>query len=732
MLLFSDGFDSYNIYDIRYKWGFFGCEVPYPTYVPEARIVSGLDTSCNKNWATKGGRALYLGRRQGQLMTTFRPSRTVYAGFAFRSQCNDNVVQRITFATKEMIDRGRGDRMNSVQNSTDTNIQSPYDPAFPVAILDMRIYAYYITYTWTFTGGSVQVGHLDTNMNMLSGDYHYIQVGMTLMGNVSALPEAWCEIRIGNALACRARHQNILTAAPDGTGYFYMNALSLWLNKEMSYYAPAYTTIDDVYILNDEGTVNNGFLGNVKVRRATVSADGTDNDGVPTLQSGDIRRFQAVDEDFIGSNALPYPQPTPEQDPLFIPWELTAKDDYLTLNNRGDRQSFRMHSIDFAGSAPYLHGAILHGLARGSQYGIEGSTMLKGFRRSGLVETESSPIDIPVSTYRVYDSVPRPSPVNNWGIIRSWQDYPLAFDNEEVVPPGQYPQTWSVEAVQNSEWVFELAPCTIDPIMYDPNLVRFNLINDEVCADFLGCLDYTHRYFDCYASDTFNLAVPAPLYERTFKVVDTLYWSPEISLWRMFYKSVNDTIEFAEEIPWVFLFTQSALGIADEIFLEWQDLVAESLAIGDWTSGWWEELFTDAIDITDTAVASFIERLEETFGLEEPYLWDGHEDVEETLEINVTYVWDNHELMEEYLYPDDTLSHGMGLEVEEVIGWSEDHFDGWLVEELRPPLTLTDSILTQHWRYERFFGIVISSWQINPVEQEGQDGNHNGDNPWGW
>jgi hypothetical protein len=27
--------------------------------------------------------------------------------------------------------------------------------------------------------------------------------------------------------------------------------------------------------------------------------------------------------------------------------------------------------------------------------------------------------------------------------------------------------------------------------------------------------------------------------------------------------------------------------------------------------------------------------------------------------------------------------------------------------------------------------LVITSWQVNPIEQEGTDGDHTGENPWG-
>ena len=717
MLLFSDGFDSFNIYDVRYKWGFFGFEKSYPSYLPEARIVSGTDPSCNKPFATKDGRALYLGVLQGQLVTTFRPSRTLYAGFAFRGVTTAFTKIRITFATKAKIDRGIG------RPSDCGEIDNP------VGILDLTIYPYYTNYIWTFTGGQVKVGTINTAMDMLSGDYHYIQVGMTLMGNVSALPEAWCEIRFGNRLASSERQQNILTSAPDGAGSFYMNALSFSFNREYDYYHPCYTTVDDFYILNDEGTVNNSFLGNVKVRRALPSAEGADNDAVPTLKYGDARRFQSVDEDFIGSNALPYPQPTPEQDPLFIPWE-TGFEDYLTLEHRGDRQSLRFHSVPFEGSAPEIYGAVLHGLAMASMQGNAGTTVLKGYKRVGLIPlVEAKPTDVPLTherenEYTSYNPQTRAR--------RTWQTYPMVFENDEVVPPGQHPQIWNPEVLNDSEWVIELADCELDPLMYDPNLIRFNLNHEEVCSEFLGFVEVVHRFYDALVAESLALVDAPPTYQRTFKIAETLYWSPEISVYRKFHKSINDTIKFAEAIPWIFLFAQGQISFADAIFLEWHDLVEEEIVAIDWSSGFWEELFKSSIDITDTAVASYIERLDEMFGLEEPYLWDGHEDVEETLEINVTYVWDNHELMEEYLYPDDNVMQGIGLFAGDGFGLAEDHFDGWLVEQVDDHFTPADSVLTQHWRYERFFGIVIASWQVIPEEQFGNDGNHDGDNPWGW
>jgi hypothetical protein len=119
------------------------------------------------------------------------------------------------------------------------------------------------------------------------------------------------------------------------------------------------------------------------------------------------------------------------------------------------------------------------------------------------------------------------------------------------------------------------------------------------------------------------------------------------------------------------------------------------------------------------------------FGLEEPYLWDNHELIEDEIAIDADEPWDNHELLEEYLYPDDFTQNGVGLIAEDVMGIAEDHHDGYWVELSMGSTTIVDSVLTQHWRYETMFGMVINSWEVAPIEQTGSDGDHTGDNPWG-
>ena len=194
---------------------------------------------------------------------------------------------------------------------------------------------------------------------------------------------------------------------------------------------------------------------------------------------------------------------------------------------------------------------------------------------------------------------------------------------------------------------------------------------------------------------------------------------------------LNETLEFAEYLPYTIMFGWSILGLDDEAFVQYIDLIAEEIGAADWADGYWEELFEDGFNAADLTDAAFILTLDEAFGLEEPFIWDGHEDIEESLEFNVSYVWSGHELLEEYISAEDYAKYGFGHLIQEALDLAEEHYGGWWVESGGDYADFEDSVLTQHWRYEIIFGMVLDSWQVDPIEQYGNDGDHTGDNPWG-
>lgn len=692
MLLFSDGFETFHINDLARKWGI-------ATIGAGASIVHGTELSTSKPYARKEGRALYQPKGGvTSLNVGFRPSRTLYFGFAVRG----NGTAQDPYIPVELYFYGKNDVSSQ---GSETHI----------ARLALKIEATRVVCTWYFRMAPVNgaitystvTGVIATNANMVSGDYHYIQGAFTLHGNVAGQPQAWAEVRVGQRQDKVYQASNIYTSATDSNQLFYANNLSLvfgrgyWQSTGYAYGG----CIDDFYLCNDEGPVNNTFLGNVNVRRVLPVAEGSANDSVPY---GTMFRFQAVDEDFISFGIMPTPQPDPEVDPLFLPWE-NGDEDYITLSTRGEKQYFLFNNVDFQGSQPIIHGTILHALCDATQYG--GALV-----DSGLVGLRKIGVDAPI------ESTPIHRPVYKSG---AFLPYRFAFDNTEIPAEGQPYQEWSATVVNGSEWGVKLEPVAIDPNMCNPRLTRFNLKFDDIVVDQIALADFSHRYFEEPVAEGIDFADFSGR-DYTWFFDEELYFQEQADWIKVCTRFLVETLNFTDVIPWTYLFAGEFLAFEEAIQVDFIDTVDEAIAVADWATGFWEELFNDEFGVSDISVASFIMILDEAFGLEEPYLWDGHEDIDETLALNVTYVWDNHEIIEEYLYPDDVISQGIGLDIADGFDLTEDHHDARWVEISDDNLAATDEVLTQHWRYEFFWGYCISSWQVTPVEQAGNDGNHSG------
>jgi hypothetical protein len=707
MLLFADGFETFSPYDLWRKWGYCSWYGPgTSTSIVRPIIVHGDDTTFSpaKPYARRtGGRAI-----QGtkySLLTPIKPSRTVFTGFAFRrASLSGPVTITLTFV--------KGCPYDKVPAFANQNEIGDFTtPGMVVAACTLSISASYIDVSWSFVGTNTttKTGRINTSANLLNGDWRYIQVGMTLMGNVVAQPQAWAEVRLGSR-GDRLVLSNIMTADESGSNSsFLINAIKIvpGVPNYYSIYTGAVIGLDDVYICNDEGEFNNTFLGNVSVRRASVSGDGTENNSVPY---GDTYRFRTVDEDYIDTvNSLPVPIPSHETTPLFIPWE-TFANDYLELEERGDRQLMRFTSLGAQGSTSKVYGAILHTLLK-PQYRDTLNT-LKAVRRFGTEElVESKPMDAPLIMKTEFES------------------RHFIWENEETVDPGSPYLRWAPTAVDASEWGLELTPVAIAPETYDPAIVRVNLIIYDTVAEEIDLSELMHRYFEEFVDETFA-ARDDTGYEFVWAIYDSLVLESFTEGNRGGNRFLNETIEFEDVIPWTYLFAGEFIGFEEAVSIQFLDTIDEAIDVYDWADGFWEEVFTDAIEVTDETAISIIEILEEMFGLEEPYLWDGHELIEEELSIDADEPWDNHEILEEYLGSADEAMNGIGLDIADGFGLEETGYGFW-VELFRDGTAIVDSILTQHWRYETMFGMVVSSWQVAPVEQAGTDGNHTGDNPWG-
>ena len=733
MLLFCDGFETFSPYDLWRKWGYANwSKATAPNINPQ--IVHGMDQShfpFQPHARRNDGRAL-----QGpcSLLTTIKPSRTLFMGFAFRVSAKGaygNPEFTVKFFRNYRYDKRwfngpydgvgtfpmYGYSAESTYGYTgyyfESNIQ-----ALLIAQCFIKVESTRIRVQWSFQGdtlvgtndyfGVKQDAYLNSYSTLDDGSWHYIQVGLTLMGNVAAQPQAWATVFLDNQ---ELTFSDIMTC-PEGNirTSFHFNAVGLDFGR-LNALDYGIGSIDDFYICNDEGPANNTFLGPIHIKRLSVTGDGSYTDGIPT---GAGYRFQTVDEDYIDTvNALPSPLPNPEQNPLFITWE-DFRSTYTTLMERTDKETMRFASLNAQGVYPKIYGAVLHSLLN-PLYKDTPATIKAVRRLSNGTLVESNAMDAPL----VKDT--------------EYEHRQFTWDNAEVIDyeAGEQYINWNPSAFDASEWGFILEPVAIDPKTYDYSVLRITIIRDELIDEEMALDDFTHRFFEETADDEMALTVD-PAYEYTWRFDDVIYLETASEGNRGGNRFLNETLEFSEYIPYVDLFINDYLCLQQEdIFVQYADFIGDEFATADWSDGYWEELFADSFIISDEDVLGLVLFLDDALGLEEPYLWDNHEDLGDTFAIDADEPWDNHEQCDEYLYPDDFAQDGYGLEIEEYFGLEEDHFDGYWVEVMGDQTDILDHILTQHWRYDIVFGMVLDSWQMIPIEQYGNDGVHTGDNPWG-
>jgi hypothetical protein len=63
---------------------------------------------------------------------------------------------------------------------------------------------------------------------------------------------------------------------------------------------------------------------------------------------------------------------------------------------------------------------------------------------------------------------------------------------------------------------------------------------------------------------------------------------------------------------------------------------------------------------------------------------------------------------------------------EDTLVFDPEHFDGNWVEQSQLRFSINDSVLTAQWRHELFWGVIVASYQIEPIEMECPEGNRMG------
>ena len=697
MLLFTDGFECEHPGEIPRKWGF-GENFSYTA--EKLEIVTGWDNSTlppgKFSRRPEDGRALHFNGDYswGDMFTYIRKSRSVFAGVGLRWTNTLSADQpKFTFSFYTRNFPGIAGKVTAPYATLESNL---------VATCTFTILGTYADIVWSFPSDYCPdiFQQINKNTNLKNGEWHYLQAGLTLHGNVEDNPQAWVETRIGSTTSDRT--ENVFTAAPNAENGNFIDTVGLSLERWTSY--------DDVYITNDEGEVNNGFLGPIYIRSTLPETQGSKNDGVP-VNTSEVDRAQAVNEAKIGIiETMPANPPTPEEDQHFQAWE-DPREKYLQLPRKGSTQTFDFSNPNFAGSDPKFFGAIAYMMTRPGYYD-QGQTGIKPIMKSGLTYIEPS--------------VPQRRPMmslfdNEWELRRGIFENP-DVDNEVVNFLSEH---WNRTALANAEFGIEVIASDDDPEAYLPAYLRVQYTHDDLIDEQMDLLDAPERFWEEMMNTTFDLSA-ATEYQWVFPIVDELTLSEAGSDGAKIVKIyVNSVAYLKDEIPWQYLFVGDQIFLGETLQTTWLQVLEDLFETQDTSYHFWVEEVIDTLSTTPSNTFGFTLKAMDELGMTEN-MGTNHEFISDGLMIDSTYIFSGHEFVAETLYPDDRSSVGILEAIQDVLDFEEEHYDGWYVAVIADQFSIVDDILTQHWSYDWFFGMCLDAWQNEPIEQDSVDGDHTG------
>jgi len=699
MLLFTDGFECEHPKDISRKWG-----IGENFDVDDLEIVTGWDDSTSPpgkfSRRPEDSRALRFGGDNAfnPLCTYIRKSRSVFVGVGLRwTNVPYGVQPRFTISFHTRTFPGVPGKIEIGNEYSAGGIDSPV-----VATCLFIIRGTYADITWSFPSDSCSdiYQQINKNTDLTNGDWHYLQAGMTLHGNTLGDPQAWVETRIGSTTA--DRNENVLTAAPDSENGHFIDAVTFSIEQ--------YTSYDDVYITNDEGEVNNSFLGPIYIRSILPETQGSINDGVP-VNTSEVDRAQAVNEAKIGiAEPMPASPPAPEDDQHFLAWE-DPRIKYLQLPRKGSAQTFDFSNPNFAGAEPKFFGAVAYMMVRPGYYD-QGQTGIKPIMKSGLTDIEPT-MEQRRPLMCLFD--------NEWEIRRG------IFENPDIDTDivGFLSTHWNRTALANAEFGVEVIASNDDPDSYLPEFLRVQYVHDDLIDEQFDFLDAPERFGEELMAETFGVESDT-VYQWTFPVIDNIALSDGESGGVKILKAyINSVLGMSDVIPWTYLFVGDQISFEETLQTTWLQVLEELLTSQDTSYHFWVEEIIDTISTTPSNTFGFNINAFDNLEMVD-VVGTNHEFISDEIQVDSTYIFSGHELVAETLYPDDESSNGVLEAIQESINFEEDHYNGWYVANITDQFSIVDDMLTQHWSYEWLFGICLDAWQNEPIEQEGNDGDHTG------
>lgn len=682
MLLFADGFENFDGVSLDQKWD----------YVHAWDIAN--DFTIIPTTERKGPRCLqHYGNRMG-LGKNIKKSRTVFFGFALKAPNGVSALPNRTFG---------------IYFYSNNNL---------VVRCMMSMGTSVINYQWIFTDTGINQQNISVNLSKdPKNGFLYYQFGITLNGNTENIEDctAWVENRVSSGVSS-GLISNIRTAIPESIRSSWFDHIRIQqIDTSRSGTALVYLYFDDVYICNSEGSKNNTFLGDVRIRPMIPENTGSINNA--SMINFEGSRHLGVACDFVN---------TVDEVPTF--WDYDQYPDLIEYANPFDKylrmtenntQLFQMSNPNYDGAEPKIFGVVATTLCRAHE-DIGKKARLELVRRHStepVTGTENKSMEKPILYYE------------------DWDNYTLAWDNNEELVGTQKSTKWTPSVIGADQWGIKLVSWDDNPEEYLTGFLRLKQNHDEVLYEYLSTVDFSHRHWDREIIESLLITEFTGNYWAQ-RVFETFNFSETQTVTKRVHHGVGEVLYFVDELPWQYLYLKEVLQVTPEIFFAYGGTLTESILLNDSSyHEWVEELISELFPISGNVSSDIIEFIADMIEFLEPLVWDNHETIEEILTPMVSYLWSNHEELIEYLTwntPDPIASWGQV--VESSISLVDNHFDGWWVEAINDGLKMWFEGITQQWRYEWFIGVLINSVQIAPIEDTGQwggDGN-DGDRTGEW
>lgn len=609
-----------------------------------------------------------------------RKSRTIFAGIAVR-------VPQFTFDLAFTL--GRSNERRSAQHGTNLASMTP--------VIGCRWYERggYADLTWWFKDGETQYSQIFHNRNLANGDWHYIEFASTVYTGSVEAPTGWAKAKIGSVVSSV---ENINTVVPGSEDESFINAVSMRVGlRSNELYDQRDHHFDDFYICNDEGDVNNNFLGSVFVRPMSPSHTGQLYE---SYSVGAIYRHEAVGPALIGDDAeLPETPPTPEEDPYYTPWDRPNRS-HLVIPREGGKQNFRCTDVPFMNSNPRIFGVVATVIAEmpNPQLGRAVFTPIKTINETGHRY-------FPVST-----DMTAHYPMSHLLIMENPKANDDAIDESDP--------EWSVDAVNNSDYGFRIDPVREQRTMeeqWNPALGRYPVYNYQTIDEVFGIEDWPSRHWEEPISETFDLA-PYSRWDWGVAAIDGFQIYDESSRRRDSFCVAWSNMRMDAAILMPEKFMKDAFLIEDYTRSDFVTMIEESFGVIDTSYQEWVEQLQSWFDPYDFVKQSWSVSALDNIDLAVTDIFDNHFIVDEGL-VATAQTRSNHEFLGETLYPDDTAKDGALLYIEDGFSIDADHHDGNWVENFQETIGFEADTLTRHWRFEWFMGICLQYWNVGVMEQ---------------